>query len=209
MLDAVASNEHVTQRRLSAQLGVALGLTNIYVRRLIRKGYIKCVNVPSNRLRYLITPRGLAEKTRLTYRFMNDSLRVYREIRLYLSEVLRPCVESGVKRVAVVGTGEAAELAYISLREHGLEPVAVFALAAGGVFLGMEVKGIDQFGAVAFDLVVLATFDASEPIVLQLIRAGVATDKLITLMPTVVPSRKKHSRDRASSMDHRVRRMLR
>ena len=71
VLDAITDNQRITQRRLAAKLGVALGLTNVYLKRLIHKGYIKCVNIQSNRLLYLITPQGIAEKTRLTYQFMD------------------------------------------------------------------------------------------------------------------------------------------
>ena len=60
------------------------GLTNIYLKRLVRKGYIKCVNVQSNRITYLITPRGIAEKARLTYEFMDYSLHLYGEVRQHL-----------------------------------------------------------------------------------------------------------------------------
>src|SRR6266536_1570953 len=115
VLEAVAGNQHITQRNLAGKLGVALGLTNIYLKRLIRKGYIKCVNVQSNRLLYLITPQGIAEKSRLTYEFMDYSLHLHREARQHLSEVLRPCRDAGARRIAVYGIGEAAELAYLSL----------------------------------------------------------------------------------------------
>ena len=79
LLEAVEQDSRVTQRSLASKLGIALGLTNIYLRRLVRKGYIKCVNVQSNRITYLITPRGIAEKARLTYEFMDYSLHLYGE----------------------------------------------------------------------------------------------------------------------------------
>src|SRR5438477_8396883 len=104
LLEAVEADSRVTQRGLSTQLGIALGLTNIYLKRLIRKGYIKCVNIQSNRLTYLITPQGIAEKSRLTYEFMDYSLRLYREVRQHLSEMLSPCHADGVHRIAVFGT---------------------------------------------------------------------------------------------------------
>src|SRR3984893_17475827 len=103
LLEAVEQNSRVTQRSLAATLGIALGLTNIYLKRLIRKGYIKCTNLQSNRLLYLITPQGVAEKSRLTYEFMDYSLHLYREVRQHLSEVLRPCREDGARRIAVFG----------------------------------------------------------------------------------------------------------
>jgi predicted transcriptional regulator len=64
LLEAVEADSRVTQRGLSTQLGIALGLTNIYLKRLVRKGYVKCVNVQSNRITYLLTPTGIAEKWR-------------------------------------------------------------------------------------------------------------------------------------------------
>jgi len=73
LLEAVEQNARVTQRTLSNQLGIALGLTNIYVKRLVRKGCIKVVNVKPNRIAYLLTPRGVAEKARLTYEFNSDT----------------------------------------------------------------------------------------------------------------------------------------
>ena len=85
LLEAVEADSRVTQRGLATRLGIALGLTNVYLRRLARKGYIKCVNVQSNRISYLITPRGIAEKARLTYEFMDYSLHLYREVRQHLS----------------------------------------------------------------------------------------------------------------------------
>ena len=183
VLDAVARDQHITQRHLSAKLGIALGLTNIYLKRLIRKGYIKCINVQSNRLLYLITPQGIAEKTRLTYDFMDYSLHLYREVRDHLSEVLRPCREDGARRIAVFGTGEAAELAYLSLKEHGLEPAAIFALEAGGTFLGMPIRGLDECLLVAFDRLIVATLDKPDPLVKRLVSAGVPLEKLLTLKP--------------------------
>ena len=78
LLDVVEQESTLTQRTLSARLGIALGLTNLYVKRLIRKGYIKCVTVRANRLAYVITPRGLAQKARLTLKFMEYSLALYR-----------------------------------------------------------------------------------------------------------------------------------
>src|SRR6266705_3902347 len=141
LLEEVAQNSRVTQRSLATKLGIALGLTNIYLRRLVRKGYIKCVNVQSNRISYLITPRGIAEKARLTYEFMDYSLHLYGEVRRHLRHVLRECAAAN-RRVAICGRGEAAELAYLSLKESGLEPVAIFDGDGGQEFLGMAVRPI-------------------------------------------------------------------
>src|SRR5438132_3372671 len=109
VLEAVEQDRHITQRNLAAKLGVALGLTNIYLKRLVRKGYVKCVNVQSNRLRYLLTPKGIAEKSRLTYEFMEYSLFLYGQVRGHLRKVLESAALGNRRRIAVYGTGEAAE----------------------------------------------------------------------------------------------------
>src|SRR5262249_39737934 len=121
MLQAIAEGDRVTQRTLADKLGIALGLANIYCKRLVRKGFVKCVSIQSNRLRYLLTPKGLSEKTRLTYEFMDYSLYLYSQVRCHLRTVLGPYGLRNQKRVAVYGTGEAAELAFLSITELGLE----------------------------------------------------------------------------------------
>ena len=171
LLEAVERNSRVTQRSLATKLGIALGLTNMYLKRLVRKGYIKCVNVQSNRISYLITPRGIAEKARLTYEFMDYSLHLYGEVRQHLRMVLQECAAAG-RRVAICGRGEAAELAYLSLREFGLEPVAIFDDDNGLEFLGMPVRPIAEHHDVAYDLMIVATLDRSGNQVAALIRSA-------------------------------------
>ena len=78
VLQEVEQNPILTQRALSQKLGVALGLTNLYLKRLVRKGHIKITTFPKNRIRYLLTPRGIKEKSRLTYEYLQYSLTYYR-----------------------------------------------------------------------------------------------------------------------------------
>ena len=180
LLEEVAQNSRVTQRSLATKLGIALGLTNIYLRRLVRKGYIKCVNVQSNRISYLITPRGIVEKARLTYEFMDYSLHLYSEVRQHLRGVLQECAAAD-RRVAIYGRGEAAELAYLSLKESGLEPVAIFDGDGGQEFLGMPVRPIREHAEVTYDLMIVATLDRPEPQLAVLVDIGVPREKLFPL----------------------------
>jgi DNA-binding Lrp family transcriptional regulator len=189
LLEAVEEDSRVTQRSLATKLGIALGLTNIYLRRLVRKGYIKCVNVQSNRISYLITPRGIAEKARLTYEFMDYSLHLYGEVRQHLRTVLQDCAAAN-RRVAIYGRGEAAELAYLSLKECGLEPVAVFDVEGGHDFLGMPVRPVSEHFDVAYDLMIVATLESSGHQVAALVKDGVPTEKLFPLRREVPPKRR-------------------
>jgi DNA-binding MarR family transcriptional regulator len=180
LLEAVERDSRVTQRGLAVKLGIALGLTNIYLKRLVRKGYIKCVNIQTNRITYLITPRGIAEKARLTYEFIDYSLHLYGEVRQHLRVMLSEQAISG-SRVAIFGRGEAAELAYLSLKEFHLEPIAIFDMEGGHDFLGMAVRPIAEHYQVAYDLIIVATLDSSGQQWTRLINDGVPPDKLFPL----------------------------
>jgi DNA-binding Lrp family transcriptional regulator len=188
MLEAVQQDSRVTQRGLASQLGIALGLANIYVKRMINKGWIKCVNIQPNRISYLITPRGISEKARLTYEFMDYSLHLYGEVRQHLRAVLTDCAAAG-RRVAISGRGEAAELAYLSLKESGLEPVAVFDKEGGQWFLGMPVRPIAEHTQLEYDLIIVATLDRSGQQMADLLDAGVPRDKLFPLRNEPTPKR--------------------
>jgi DNA-binding Lrp family transcriptional regulator len=181
LLEAVEQDARVTQRTLANKLGIALGLTNLYLKRLVRKGYIKCVNVQSNRITYLITPSGIVEKARLTYEFMDYSLHLYADVRQRLRAGLRGCAAAG-RRVAIFGRGEAAELSYLSLKEAGLEPVAIFDGDGGGDFLGLPVRPIREHADVEYDLMIVATFERSaDQLLTVLSENGVPAHKVFPL----------------------------
>src|SRR5207245_8630637 len=145
ILTAIGEGRHLTQRALAQRLGVALGLTNLYLKRLAKQGFIKIVGFPRKpaarkRLRYLLTPKGLAEKSRLTYEHVAYSLNLYRRARQTLRESLSRLPEEGHKRIALYGTGDAAELAYLTLKEFGLEPRGVLGPIGMGTFVGFQVR---------------------------------------------------------------------
>src|SRR4051812_42552228 len=80
------SGEAVSQRRLSDRLGIALGLTNLLLRRVIAKGWVKVVHVQRNRVRYLLTPAGIAAKVHLTREYLEGTLHFYADARERVAE---------------------------------------------------------------------------------------------------------------------------
>jgi hypothetical protein len=180
LLEAVGQESLISQRTLAARLGIALGLANLYLKRLVHKGYIKCATVSPNRLAYLVTPRGVARKARLTGEFMKYSLELYRDARRHVRHSLDGRVAERA-RVGIYGIGEAAELAYLLLREMGLEPVAVFDVRDGERFLGLPVQRIDRHDRSSYDLLIVATLERPAKIVKRLAAAGVPLDKLLLL----------------------------
>jgi len=183
LLEVLEQESTITQRTLATRLGIALGLTNLYLKRLIRKGYVKCVTVAPNRLVYSLTPRGVARKARLTYEFMKYSLDFYRDARRHLRSSLAAAVATRT-RVALYGTGDAAELVYLLLKDMGLELVAVFAPEGNGAFLGLPVRPIADQGQVAYDVLIVAILERPAANLKRLREAGVPPEKLLMLQPS-------------------------
>jgi len=61
ILTEIEADNRLSQRSLSRDLGIALGLTNLLVRRFVRKGWVRIIRIKPNRVRYLLTPAGIAE----------------------------------------------------------------------------------------------------------------------------------------------------
>jgi DNA-binding MarR family transcriptional regulator len=79
LLNAIDQRSDLSQRNLAQQMGIALGLTNSYLKRCARKGLVKVSEAPANRYLYYLTPKGFAEKARLTGRYLANSLTFYRQ----------------------------------------------------------------------------------------------------------------------------------
>jgi hypothetical protein len=161
-----------------------VSLANLYVRRLALKGFIRVINIRANRLRYLLTPKGITEKSRLTYSYMCRTFERYREARQSLQVALHSLTEDGHKRIAFYGTGEAAEVAYLCLKEVGLDLAAVFESEDGEKFLGLPIQRLEELSPNEFDQVVVTSFisqEVTEAKVQELLRLGVPRDQIVTL----------------------------
>ncbi len=183
LLREVERDPGVTQRSLAGKLGVALGLTNLYLKRLARKGYIKITTIPKHRLKYLLTPRGVAEKTRLTYEYMQYSLTYYRHVRQRLNEVFTNLAHAGAKRIVIYGTGELAEMAYLSLREIDLTLVGFVDGRDEHAFLAYPLSRIEALSTWEFDALLIADLEDTKQIEARLLRSGIPGHKLVTLVP--------------------------
>jgi DNA-binding MarR family transcriptional regulator len=125
MLNAVAGNAVVTQRSLARELGIALGLANAYLKRCVSKGYIKVSHVPARRYSYYLTPKGFAEKSRLTAEYLSQSFNFFRLARGQCHELFAECARRGWRRVALVGAGDLAEIAKLVAESHEVELVGL------------------------------------------------------------------------------------
>jgi hypothetical protein len=117
LLAEVEDDAHLTQRTLAARLGVALGLTNAYLKRCILKGWVKAQEIPSRRYAYYLTPGGFAEKSRLAAQYLTDSFTFFRAAHETCQRSLNACQAAGWKTIALYGDGELGQVASIAAME--------------------------------------------------------------------------------------------
>ena len=141
LLEAIEENPDTTQATLAAQLGVAVGSVNWYLKRLIRKGYVKVTHLQRRKLKYFLTPQGLALKAHLTSQYMKASLRVYRELREEAQAVLDEVQEAGYTALGLEGQGDAVEIFRLSCLEQGVR-------VAAGAGDGLPLVQVDGLGFV-------------------------------------------------------------
>ncbi len=181
LLTEVERDGGVTQRSLAAKLGVALGLANLYLKRLVRNGYIAITTIPSRRIRYVLTPEGSAEKSRLTSLRLEYALSHYRELRARLREALSQMARNGMNRVVIYGTSELAEMTYLSLREMQMTLVGFVDDGRQESFLSYPVRSLDVLREWQFDAVLLANFDQQTGVRTKLEHHQVPDSKIIAL----------------------------
>lgn len=171
VLNAIEADSGATQRVMSRELGIALGLTNAYLKRCVRKGYVKVSQAPANRYAYYLTPRGFAEKSRLTAQYLLVSFHFFRSARHQCSEVFAECTRNGWRRVLLAGTSDLAEVATLCAGEHELILVGIVDPSAReNTFAGLAVVGrLDD--AETHDVVVVTDLKAPQATFDRLIRS--------------------------------------
>lgn len=173
ILTRVDEAEHLNQRTLAKELGIALGMANAYLKRCVRKGYIKVSQIPPNRYAYYLTPQGFSEKTRLTAEFLTDSFSFFRRARTQYADIYRDCERHGWRNVAIAGTSELADIAVLYAGEFDIELTGVIEPAMQGEqFHSLQIVA-EPTDLNAFDAVVLAQIQAPQSVY----------DALLTVVP--------------------------
>lgn len=126
LLDAIERRSDLSQRHLARQLGVALGLANSYLKRCAKKGLVKIREAPANRYFYYLTPKGFAEKARLTAQFLSTSLTFYRQAAESCSEIYEVCAKQQWPRVLLCGVSDLAEIAFVRSLESDASIVGLY-----------------------------------------------------------------------------------
>ena len=125
LLTAIERDGETTQRDLARSTGVALGLVNSYIRRCVRKGWIKINEAPANRYVYFLTPVGFSEKIRLTTRYVSESFSFYRRASVLCERMLEKFAQNGIESVILLGASDLAEIVLLKSLESSIEVVGI------------------------------------------------------------------------------------
>ena len=123
ILERIEHDPDINQSTLATQLGVAVGTINWHLKRLISKGYVKIKPAERRKLRYIITPEGIALRARLTVDYIDQQFKLYRNTRQRVAEQITRLQQAGYKQVQLVGDGDVADICRLSCLEYGIEIV--------------------------------------------------------------------------------------
>ena len=182
ILEEIGKDEVPSQRDLANELNISLGLVNSFIKRLANKGYFKIINIQRNRVKYLLTPKGVAEKSRLTYEFIKLSYQFYSDARQKLRQLYASIEEEGCYEIVFYGAGDLAEIAYISTHGTEINPVAVVDdHKVGEEFHNMIVLEPFRLKSLSFDRILITDLDNREDVLTNISKHGISQDKVIML----------------------------
>jgi DNA-binding MarR family transcriptional regulator len=179
LLEAIAEDKSTSQRELSDSLQISLGLVNSFIKRLVKKGYCKVTTVPKNRVKYILTPAGALEKTRLTYVYMASVYQFFKSVKNRLQSLYRDLQHQGATRLIFYGAGELADIAFQSMSGTDVQLIDVVdPVKEGEMFAHFVVKSTSRLKASDFDIVLITVVDDHETVLKQVKGIGVPPDKI-------------------------------
>ena len=171
IIHAIEHNGATSQRTLAKDVEIALGLTNAYLKRCIRKGWVKVTEAPTQRYFYYLTPKGFSEKARLTASYLSNSFEMFRSARGQCDQILEHCCKEGLSRIALVGSSDLGEVAILSSLNDSAEIIGVLDEASNqpsiaGVPIVTKLEDLPSF-----DVVIITDMQTPQATFEKLLRA--------------------------------------
>jgi len=156
LLSSVETDGARSQRHIAAELGIALGLVNAYLKRCVKKGLVKVSDAPARRYAYYLTPQGFAEKSRLTVQYLSDSFSFFRKAKGDCTRIFDEAAARDYKRLALGGKSDLAEIAILCAVEVGATVVGIVdPRNEGSRLVGVEVFGAYSDLKDGFDAIIV------------------------------------------------------
>jgi len=182
ILEEIENGDQLSQRYLAKQLDISLGLANSFLKRLAKKGYFKVKTVPKNRVKYMLTPKGAIEKTRLTYAYIQYSLKFYRDARHKIKQTLNTLEGRGARDIVFYGISDLTEITHVSLKETSMNLKAIVDdQNIGEVFLGHKIQSLKVLTKIKFDMILITAIDSDKDPIDKLKEKGIPPNKIVTI----------------------------
>ena len=182
ILEEIEKDKAPSQRYLAGKLNISLGLVNSFIKRLAQKGLFKIKNIPKNRVKYILTPKGAAEKTRLTYKYIQYSFQFYKSAREKLRILFYGLTKNGNEKIIFYGAGDLAEIAYISLKETPIQLVAIVDdNKTGEIFMDFVISSTNRLETISFDKILITSINKPEKALERILQKGVLRSKVAML----------------------------
>lgn len=182
LMTEIDRNGDHSQRELSSRLNISLGLVNTFLKRLVNKGYFKVKTMPRNRVKYFLTPEGLARKSRLTVEYLRFSMNFYKDIKTLLLKKFKEMEQRQVRSILFYGAGEVAELAYLYLQLTDINLAGIIdEERLDETFFGLRIADLGRVDRADWDMILLTRLDHTEQDMRSLLEKWVTVDRIATI----------------------------
>ena len=165
LLEELERNPIISQRELSHKFGIALGVTNACLKRMVRKGWIRIRGFDHRKIGYYVTPKGFLEKSRLTFHLVSGIVQHYSELKQVIGERLLEMQREGMKRVVFYGVSDEMEVAYITLQGVNLKLVGIVEddeKMIPQIIFGYEVEPVSRIQELKPDCILITSLSENE-----------------------------------------------
>jgi predicted transcriptional regulator len=193
LLEAIGKDECLSQRDLSRKLNISLGLVNAFMNKLLSQGVFKVSKRSKNRVRYILSPKGISRKSELSKEYFEYSLGYYKAIKQRISKSLQKLAKNNNHKIILYGTGELCEIACIVIHEQNIGGIKIIdEKHAGEKICGIRVANTDAIENSHFDAIIIVDFENASSYQRYLIQKGVPIEKIHDLseLYTVISSKK-------------------
>jgi len=116
IIEEISQDKNLTQRKISHKLGLSLGMTNLILKRLANKGYVKVKELDRRKVQYILTPKGFAEKTKKSYQYFLKTIHSLQEMKRRIQHLVLMEYKKGKTHFIILGEGELADIVELSLK---------------------------------------------------------------------------------------------
>ncbi len=155
ILQSIENGEQISQRQLSLQLGINVASINFALKKLTKRGLVKMLGVNPRRIRYILTPKGIAEKTQMAYKFFDRNFHFYKAVRKDVENKINSIPLHGKNSVAIYGITDLMEMAYLVIQDKEIDLVAIIDNELKIRIFGYHVVGIDEIHKYAPDFLLV------------------------------------------------------